>query len=127
MSIQCGVDIIEIDRIKHSLESTGDAFRNRVYTKREIEYCESKKVVRYQSYAARFAAKEAVAKAFGTGISEGVEFKDIEILNDDKGKPFILLDGRAKEVFDQLGGQTISLSISHCHQYAVAYVILETK
>jgi holo-[acyl-carrier protein] synthase len=126
VAIQCGVDIIEIERIKLSIEGTGDAFKNRVYTIREKEYCESKKAVKYQSYAARFAAKEAVTKAFGTGISKGIEFKHVEVLNDESGKPYVVLNGRAEEVFKEIGGRSISLSISHCHTYAVAYAIVET-
>lgn len=119
--------MIEIDRIKHSIEgNAGEAFKYRIYTDREIQYCESKKVVKYQSYAARFAAKEAVTKAFGTGISKGIEFKDVEILNDESGKPYVVLKGRAEEVFKEIGGQAISLSVSHCHQYAVAYAIIQT-
>ncbi|MCX8128910.1 MAG: holo-ACP synthase [Clostridia bacterium] len=126
MAILCGVDIIEIQRIRKSIESTGGAFKGRVYTDREILYCESRKVVKYQSYAARFAAKEAVSKAFGTGIGKGIELKDIEILNDDYGKPYVILKGKARQIYNELGGQEISLSISHCHEYAVAYVIVQT-
>jgi len=126
LGISCGVDIIEIDRIKKSLESCGDSFRDKVFTAREIEYCEGKKAVRYQSYAARFAAKEAVSKAFGTGIGRGVSLKDIEVLNDEYGKPYVVLAGRAKELFNEINAIEISLSLSHSQNYAVAYAVMET-
>jgi phosphopantetheine--protein transferase-like protein len=79
MGLHCGVDIIEIDRVKKAVDSGGKAFKDRVFTEREIMYCEARKAAKYQSYAARFAAKEAVSKAFGTGISAGFLLKDIEV------------------------------------------------
>lgn len=127
MSILCGVDIIEIDRIKKSFEMCGISFRNRVFTENEIIYCEEKKAVKYKSYAARFAAKEAVSKAFGTGIAGGVEWKDIEILNDQYGKPYVLLSGRALELFREMNAEGISLSLSHSENHAVAYAVIQTK
>lgn len=126
MAILCGVDIIEIDRIKKAFERRGQTFRNRIFTKREIEYCESKKITKYQSYSARFAAKEALVKALGTGVSKGIELIDIEILNDKLGRPYIVLKRKAEEHFTILKGKTISLSLSHCKNYAVAYVVIET-
>ncbi len=126
MSVLCGVDIVEIERIKNVFEKQGQAFRNRVFTEKEIAYCESKKVTKYQSYSARFAAKEALVKALGTGVSKGIVLKDIEVLNDMYGKPYVVLNGRAKEHFNALKGKSISLSLSHCKSYAVAYVIIET-
>jgi len=125
MAIFCGVDLIEVDRIRNSLENLGESFRDKVFTEREIEYCESRKGSRHLSYAARFAAKEAVSKAFGTGISEGMGWKDIEVLNDEMGKPYVILKGIAREVYDRLNGRGISLSISHCAQFAVAYAVIE--
>lgn len=127
MSIKCGVDIVEIDRIKSSLASNGDIFRDKVFTPKEIEYCEARKAAKYQSYAARFAAKEAVSKAFGTGISQGIGWKDIEVSNDDSGKPNVLLSGKAFEIFKGMNSSSISISLSHCENYAVAYVIIETN
>lgn len=125
MGICCGVDIIEIDRIEQSFENYGQSFRDRVYTKREIEYCENKGAARYMSYAARFAAKEAVSKALGTGIGTEVGWKDIEILNDEKGKPHVVLCGKGKELFEKMGACSVSLSMSHCKNYAVAYAVIE--
>jgi holo-[acyl-carrier protein] synthase len=127
LSIFCGTDIIEINRIEKSFLSSGDAFRDRLFTKNEIEYCESKKAVKYKSYAARFAAKEAVSKAFGTGISEGISWTDIEIVNDSRGCPSVVLHGNAEKLFRSAGGTTLSISLSHCENYAVAYVVMETK
>lgn len=125
MAVLCGVDIIEIDRVRQSFETCGDSFRNRVFTEKEIEYCESKKLVRFESYAARFAGKEAVSKAFGTGIGKGVKWRDIEILNDAQGKPHVLLSERADEIYKEIKAKGISISLSHCKEYAVAYVVIE--
>ena len=125
MSISCGVDIIEINRIKDSLVKGNSAFKDRVYTSREVDYCESERTVRYESYAARFAAKEAVSKAFGIGIGSELSWKDIEILNDKLGKPYVVLHNNAGRLFENIGGNSISLSLSHCRDYAVAYVVVE--
>jgi holo-[acyl-carrier protein] synthase len=127
LGILCGVDIIEIDRIKKSFERSGPAFRDKVFTEKEIEYCEDKKVVKYNSYAARFAAKEAISKAFGTGISKGISWKNIEIFNNEQGMPYVTLSGGAKDFFNEIGATDISLSLSHCENYAVAYAVILTK
>ena len=121
MNISCGTDIIEIDRIKESIEEIGDKFLNRVYTKKEIEYCESKKVQKYQHYAARFAVKEAVFKAISSNLKNkfDIEWKDIETINDEQGKPFVRIKGEKLENLD--------VSISHCKQYALAMVIINRE
>jgi holo-[acyl-carrier protein] synthase len=124
MPIHCGVDIIEIDRIKKSVDEL-ESFRNRVFTEKEISYCEGRHKAKYESYAARFAAKEAVLKALGTGLAEGVEWKHIEIGNDDRGKPVVVLTQRALELFREMNGKCIDISLSHCSTYAVAYVVIE--
>lgn len=126
MAILCGVDIVETDRIEKSFEKLGAAFRDRVFTEAEINYCESKKAVKFQSYAARFAAKEAVSKAFGTGIGNRVSWKNVEVINDEKGKPNIVLNGTAKDMLDEINAHSVSLSLSHCDNYAVAYVVIQT-
>lgn len=127
MPVHCGVDIVEIERIKSSLEGErGQAFRKRIFTEAEIAYCEGRNKARFESYAARFAAKEAVSKALGTGISEGINWRDIEILKDGKGKPFVRLEGKARERFDLIKGLNISVSLSHCKSYAVACAVIET-
>ena len=124
MKIKCGTDIIEIDRIRESIESLGDRFLQKVFTEREIQYCESKKAQKYQHYAARFAAKEAVFKAISESLKDKYELTwlDYEVLNDEMGKPIIKILGREiKEL------ENIDLSISHCKQYAVATVVAVFK
>ena len=127
MPIYSGVDIVEIERIKGAFQARGDAFSKRIFTPLEVDYCESKKAEKYQSYAVRFAGKEAVSKALGTGIDDGIKWTDIEILNDDKGNPYVILSGNALERFKSMHGKMISISLSHCKSYAVANVVLETK
>lgn len=120
MHIKTGTDIIEIDRIRESIESTDGKFCERVYTKKEIGYCESKKTQKYQHYAARFAAKEAVFKAISELLQNKyqINWQDIEILNDENGRPYVNLSKEIK------GVETIDISISHCKSYAIANVIV---
>ena len=89
MKVKCGIDIIEISRVKESIENIGDNFLNRVYTKKEIEYCESRGKSKYEHYAARFAVKEAVFKALSQMVKNKYEitWKDIETINDEQGRP----------------------------------------
>ena len=126
MGIYCGVDIIEIDRLKKSIEEV-DGFRDRVFTAGEIAYCDNRKRARHESYAARFAAKEAILKALGTGLAEGISWKQIEILNNEKGKPYAVLSQRAQEIFESIGAKTMDVSLSHCSAYAIAYVVIDTR
>ena len=124
MNIKTGIDIIEVNRIQDSIEKLGDRFLKRVYTKQEIEYCESKKTQKFQSYSARFAAKEAVFKAV-SGLIENkydVKWKEIEIINDETGRPFVKLNGKLEEL---LGDEVkIDISLSHIKETAVASVIV---
>lgn len=124
MKIKCGTDIIEIDRIKESIDSLGDKFLKRIYTESEIEYCESKKAQKYQHYAARFAAKEAVFKAISESLSDkfALGWCDYEILNDETGKPNVRITG-----MDLSNIENIDLSISHCKQYATATAVVIYK
>ncbi len=124
MAIFCGVDIIEIDRLEKSITEQ-EGFKDRVFTDGEISYCEKRKNAKYESYAARFAAKEAVLKALGTGIADGLEWKQIEILNDEFGKPYVVLKRRALELFNAMGAKNMDISLSHCSEYAVAYVVID--
>lgn len=119
MKIRTGVDIIEIDRIKQSIEETDGKFCERIYTQKEIEYCESKKMQKYQHYAARFAAKEAVLKAISQLLESkfDIEWKEIEVLNDEEGRPFVNL------LKKDISIDEIDISISHCKTYAVASVV----
>ena len=121
MKVTCGTDIIEVERIKDSIEELGDKFLNRVFTKKEIEYCESKKVQKYQHYAARFAAKEATFKAISWKLKDkyDISWKDIEVENDKQGRPKLNIMG-----VDLKDVENIDISISHCKNYAVANVAI---
>ena len=123
MKIKCGTDIIEIHRIKESIDTLGDKFINKVFTERERQYCESKNKQKFQHYAARFAAKEAVLKAISQLLESkfDIEWKEIEILNDEEGRPCVNL---LKQGFDI---DSIDISISHCKTYAVASVVVMYK
>ena len=124
--IGSGIDIIAIERVQKSIEKTGRSFLERVYTAEEVRYCESRKVNAMQSFAGRFAAKEAVAKALGTGIgTKGVSFSDMEILSDEYGMPCVTLTGNAKKVFDEKKGRSVSVSISHDGGFAIAVCHIE--
>lgn len=120
MNIRIGTDIIEISRIKKSIEDTDNKFIERVYTNKEIEYCESKKSQKYQHYAVRFAGKEAVFKAISSMLKNKfeVDWKDIEILNDSSGRPYVNI--LKSKISDKIN---IDISLSHCKEYAVANVI----
>ncbi len=118
--IGIGTDIIECERITQMLEKHGQVFLTRVYTACEIEYCSGRKAAD-QHYAGRWAAKEAVLKALGTGWAHGIRWTDVQVVNQQGGKPNIELDGRAKEISLQLGIREVMISISHCRNYAVAY------
>lgn len=119
--VTCGTDIIEIDRIKNSIEELGDKFLDRVFTKKEIDYCESKKNQKYQHYAARFAAKEAAFKAISWKIEDKYKicWKDIEVENDKQGRPILKITN-----IDLKDIENIDISISHCKNYAVANVTI---
>lgn len=121
MKVTCGTDIIEIDRIKNSIEELGDKFLDRVFTKKEIDYCESKKNQKYQHYAARFAAKEAAFKAISWKIEDKYKifWKDIEVENDKQGRPILKITN-----IDLKDIENIDISISHCKNYAVANVTI---
>ena len=114
-----GSDIIEIDRIKKSIEEHGKRFLDRLFSEGEQDYCNKHKMAE-RHYAARFAAKEAVVKAFGTGFREGITWLDIEIVHDDQGKPEVVLSNRLMERF---GFPKILLTMSHCKEYATATAV----
>lgn len=126
MEIKCGTDIIEIERIKQNIENekTGEAFVKRVFTEKEIQYCESKKGQKYQHYAGRFAAKEAVFKAISDFLDNKyqIEWKDIEILSNNQGKPILNLEKIDK--IDKSKIESADISISHCKEYAIASVVI---
>lgn len=125
MKIYTGTDIIEIERVKNSIENIGKKFIEEIYTQKEIEYCESKKNVKYQHYAARFAAKEAIFKAVSKLLNNkfDISWKNAEIINDENGRPYInFLDTKIMEKIED-----IDISISHCKEYAVATVVVMYK
>jgi holo-[acyl-carrier protein] synthase len=119
-----GIDMIETARVEKQLLRS-ERFRDRIFSPFEIEYCESKKN-KAQNYAARFAAKEAFMKALGLGWRKGLSFKDIEIRNDDLGKPSIVLYGMARELADERKIKNIQISLTHLKDIAGANVTLET-
>jgi holo-[acyl-carrier protein] synthase len=123
MIIGLGIDVIEIERIRNLVNKYGDAFLNRCFDKREIEYCNSK-ANRYQHYAGKFTVKEAVFKALKMHWTEGFKWKDITIINNNYGVPEACLSGLLKERADELEITTVHISVSHCHQYAVAVALL---
>lgn len=118
-----GTDIIEVSRIQKAMERN-IGFRDKIFTPDEIKYCEEKKN-KYQHYAARFSAKEALLKAMGTGWRLGIRFADIEVYHDEFGKPLIRLTGKAKEHAIQEGLKKIHVSLSHLKDLATAIVIIE--
>ena len=124
MLIGTGVDLIEIERIAHSIERYGERFLRRIYTDHEIAYC-TRKRSSAESFAARFAAKEAGAKALGTGISRGVTWIEFEITRQPGGRPVLELRGRAALLAKELGVKTISLSLTHTGTLAMATVMME--
>lgn len=122
MILRSGVDLIEIERVSSALERHGDRFLQRIYTPAELAECGGDIHQHAPSLAARFAAKEAAAKALGTGIGE-VSWQEIEILHESTGQPVLNLSRRAQELATSLGLTCWSLSISHTHSHAVAVVI----
>ena len=122
MVIGIGIDLVEIHRMKKAVENP--LFVQRVFTPAEQVYCNSRGRQGAASYAARFAAKEAVMKALGTGLSGGGTWQDVEVLPDDQGKPVMKLTGYFAQLAESLGVAQIFVSISHAQEYAVAQVLL---
>ena len=118
------MDIVETERIELSIKRLGDRFLQRVFTVREMEYCGRAK---YSSrhYAARFAAKEAVSKAFGTGIGKEMGWLDIEVARKESGEPYLILHDGAARLAEARGVREMLLSLSHSDHYAVASVVLQ--
>lgn len=120
--IGIGTDITECLRIARMIERHGDLFINRVYTEEEIRYCQNRKQAT-QHYTGRWAAKEAILKALGTGWIRGISWRDIEVLNEPGGRPVVTVRGGTKDVVDRLGVTKLLVTISHCHTHATAYAI----
>ena len=128
MIIAIGNDLAEVERIRQALEDprTGHRFRERVFTEGEQRYCERRRR-KYESYAARFAGKEAVMKALGTGWGKNIGWRDIEVFRQRGSRPEIVLHGKAKEYATTLGVTRFHLSLTHTAEYAEAQVIAEGK
>ena len=120
-----GLDIVETERIRKSVEQFGDRFLNRVFLPSEIEYCRGMKFPELH-FAARFAAKEAISKAFGTGIGHELGWKDMEICRRASGEPFVVLHGKGAELAKQRGVTNVFVSLSHCRDYAAASAVAVT-
>jgi holo-[acyl-carrier protein] synthase len=117
-----GTDIVECLRIGRMIDEHGEAFLMRIYTKREIRYCQARKRAT-EHFAAHWAAKEAIVKCLGTGWRRGPSWTDLEVRLDRQGRPRVLLCGAAKDIAQQLGVVDIHLSLSHCRAYATAYAM----
>jgi len=115
-----GIDLVEIQRIEEAIKRYGERFTERVFTPWEIQYCNSK-INPMLSFAGRFAVKEAVFKAVGTGFAEGVKWKSVEIVNDQKGQPRVRL---GKAIRDHIGDKDILISLSHTKDHSVAVAIM---
>jgi holo-[acyl-carrier protein] synthase len=127
MVLSVGVDMVEVERIRKALEDSriGKRFRARVFTENEIQYCEKKRRGRYESYAGRFAAKEAVMKALGRGWGSKVSWLDIEVARARSGKPEIVLHDKTERLAAEQGMRHWSLSITHTAQHGLAFVVAE--
>ena len=124
MIISIGIDIIEVARIREVLLRT-PRFAERVFTRRERDYCDSRGVVAAQHYAARFAAKEAALKALQTGWRGGISWQDIEVSAKESGAPYLIFTGQVLKVFEEFRATATHLTISHTSEHAIAQVILE--
>jgi holo-[acyl-carrier protein] synthase len=122
--IGLGVDLVECARIQHSLDRFGERFLHRVFTAGEIEYSMSMKFPA-RHLAARFAAKEAVSKAFGTGIGKAMGWRDIDVRKKPSGEPFLVFSGPAEELSRQHGVTSALITLSHTEHHAMASVVLE--
>ena len=117
-----GTDIVECPRIGKMIDHHGELFLRRVYTEREIRHCHARKHA-IEHFAGRWAAKEAILKAIGTGRSQGIAWTHVEIRNGKDGRPLVLVCGRAREIALEQGIADILVSISHCRTYATAYAM----
>ena len=125
MIVGVGLDIAEVDRIEAAIQRHGAPLIERLFTPAEASYCERHKN-RFERYAARFAVKEAAMKALGTGWSQGVRWRDIEVTREVTGKPTLRLAGAALQIAERMGVKNISVSITHSGNLALAQVIFES-
>lgn len=125
MQIRVGTDIIEVERIKQSIENFGDKFLNKIYTKEEIAYCNKNADTKYQHFAVRFAAKEAAFKAISELVDNTLIWKNIQVSNQEHGRPQIIISGIDKEQFKKI--ENIDVSLSHVKDNAIATVVVLLK
>src|SRR5690349_11256639 len=126
MILGIGIDIIEVERIRSSFERFGERFLNRILHPGEISYCLSHRAPA-PFLAARFAAKEAISKAFGTGIGTQLGWQDMEIGRKESGEPFVILHGPGRKLLESRGGRAVLVSLSHTQAHATAVAILEGR
>ena len=124
MRIRCGTDATTTSRIARAFERGGERFAARIFTPGELAYCEARGKGKFASLAARFAAKEAVSKALGTGIAAGVSFSDIEVEHRPGGQPVIHLKAGALARYNSIQGRDISISLSHEEDLALAFCVI---
>ena len=124
MILGTGIDIIEVARVQGSVERFGDRFLKRVLLPDEIAYCQQHRVPA-PFIAARFAAKEAISKAFGTGIGSHLSWQDMEIRRKESGEPYVVLHGGGPKLFAERGARQLLISLSHTANYAAAVAVLE--
>jgi holo-[acyl-carrier protein] synthase len=124
--IGCGIDLVKIERIEKIIKRWGDNLASRMFTPLEREHCKKRKSNKYQSYAGKFAAKEALLKALGLGL-RGVNWTEIEISNNELGQPIIKTSGKLNIIASKKGVSKYFLTISHTKDYAIAEVILESS
>jgi len=122
--IGCGIDLVKIRRIEKIIKRWGNKFSFRIFTTLERDYCEKKKNNKFQSYAGKFAAKEALLKALGLGLG-GANWKEIEVINNQLGQPIVSISGKLKNIALAKGVNQYFISISHTQEYAIAQVVLE--
>lgn len=122
MIIGIGTDITEVARIEKNIENNN--FKEKVFSPNEIAYCETK-ANKAERFAARFAAKEAFFKAIGTGLRNGMAFKEVEVLNDELGKPYLNIVGKTSKIIAEKKVRVTHISLSHTQEMAIAMVVLE--
>lgn len=122
-----GIDLVDVARLRRSVEEHGEHFLARVFTVGERSYCDRQSKRRFEHLAARFAAKEAVLKALGTGWSGGIAWTDVEVIREDNGRPVIRLQGIAAEIADSRGMRVWHVSLSHTETHAIASAIAEAS
>jgi holo-[acyl-carrier protein] synthase len=124
MILGVGIDLIEVDRIRGSVERFGERFLKRILRPAEIAYCQTFRNPA-PNYAARFAAKEAISKAFGTGIGRQLSWLDMEVAHRESGEPYVILHASGQTLLTQRGGKQILVSLSHTEHHATAIAVLE--